>query len=131
MLEEGIVAFLKSQDSISSVVGDRIQPEPAPEYDPALYPMITYSSSSDQSELANDAPVGVAEARVIFDCLAERKLDARRLALVLKTLLHGYSGTLPDGTVVQLAKSANLADRFDDGSRIYCTTFQALITYGD
>ena len=131
MLAEGLVAFLKAQPSIAAVVADRIQPPPAPEFDPALYPLITYQITTDQSELANDGPVGVAETRVIFECLAERYLDARGLALALKTLLHGYSGTLPDGTVVQLAKSANLADRFDDGSRIYCTTFQALITYGD
>lgn len=131
MLAEGIVAFVNAQDGIAAVIAGRIQPAPAPEFDPSLYPMITFQIPSDSSQLANDGPVGVAETRVIFDCLAERYLDARRLALALKTLFHGYSGTLPDGTEVQLAKSANLADRFDDGSRIYCTTFQALITYGD
>jgi hypothetical protein len=131
MLAEGIVAFVNAQPGIAAVIAGRIQPPPAPEFDPALYPLITYQISSDSSDLANDGPVGVAETRVIFDCLAERYLDARRLALALKTLFHGYAGTLPDGTEVQLAKSASLADRFDDGSRIYCTTFQALITYGD
>jgi hypothetical protein len=131
MLLDGLRSLIVAQANIAAVVVDRVQPIPAPEYDPALYPLITYQSPSDDSQNANDGPVGVATARVIFDCLADRYLDARNLALLLKALLNGYAGTLPDGTVVQLAESANLVDRFDDGSRIYCTSFHALITYSD
>ena len=130
MLTNGLVAYLLAQSSISSLVGANIQPPPAPE-DLASYPCITYQSASDVSENANDGPVGVCTARIVFDCHALRYLDARNIALALKAVLNGYSGTLPDGTRVFLAESANLADRFEDGSRIYCTSFHALITYGD
>jgi hypothetical protein len=130
MLTDGLVALLNATPAITSIVGDHIQPIPAPE-DLSLYPLITYQVSSDVSENAGDAPVGVAHARVIFDCLAVRYRDARIMALELKALLNGYTGTLPDGTVIELAEAANLVDRFVDGSRVSCTSFHALITYGD
>jgi hypothetical protein len=130
MLIDGLVAYLLTQTSITSVVGTRIQPIPATE-DFATNPGITIQGASDVSEDANDGPVGVAEARIIFDCLAPRYLVARNLALALKSVLNCYSGTLPDGTVVQHVKSANVVDRFDDGSRVSCTSYHALITYGD
>ena len=130
MLIDGLVAYLLTQTSITSIVGERIQPIPATE-DITKLGGITLQSPSDISEDANDGPVGVAETRVIFDCLNPRYLTARNLALTLKSLLNCYKGTLPDGTVVQHVKSANLVDRFDDGSRISCTSFHALITYSD
>jgi hypothetical protein len=130
MLPDAIVAFLLTQATITAVVNNRIQPIPAPE-DLSQYPLITYQSPSDVSENANDGPVGVTTMRIVFDCLAQRYLDARNLARALKLVLNGFSGTLPDGTDILLAESANLVDRFDDGSRIYCTSFHALIQYGD
>jgi hypothetical protein len=130
MLPDAIVAFLLTQATITAVVNNRIQPIPAPE-DLSQYLLITYQSPSDVSENANDGPVGVTTMRIVFDCLAQRYLDARNLARALKLVLNGFSGTLPDGTDILLAESANLVDRFDDGSRIYCTSFHALIQYGD
>ena len=130
MLIDGLVSFLLTQTSITDVVGQRIQPIPATE-DITKLGGITLQSPSDISQDANDGPVGVAEARVIFDCLAPRYLTARNMALALKSLFNCYSGTLPDGTLVQHVKAANLVDRFEDGSRISCTSFHALITYGD
>lgn len=130
MLIDGLVAYLLTQSSITSIVGQRIQPIPATE-DFATNPGITIQSPSDMSQNAGDGPVGVATCRVVFDCLAPRYLVARTLALALKALLNGFSGALPDGTVVQLAESANLVDRWEDGSRVSCTSFHALITYSD
>jgi len=132
MLIDGIRALLLTRSAITSVVGDHIQPIPAPS-DLSLYPLITYQSPSDVSQNAGDGPVGVAEMRIIFDCLALDYATARKLAQVLKAILNSYSGVLPDSesTRVYLAESANLADRWEDGSQIYCTSFHALITYGD
>jgi len=78
-----------------------------------------------------DGPAGVCTGRIIFDCLALRYIDARNLALALKAALNGYSGTLPDGTQVIRIKSANLVDRWNDGSRVSCTSLHALFQYGD
>lgn len=122
MLIAGLVAYLLTQTSVTSVVtsasGDiRIQPIPAP-VDVDIAPCVTLQSPSDVSQNANDGPVGEAEARVVFDCLAPRYLDARNLALAIKLLFNSYSGTLPDGTIVESAECVNLVDRFDDGSRV-------------
>ena len=135
MLIDGLVALLLTEVSITSVAvsdsGDvRIQPIPAPE-DVNLWPCITLQSPSDVSENANDGPVGEAVSRVVFDCLAPRYLTARNLALALKTILNGYSGTLPDGTEIESAESVNLTDRFDDGSRVSCTSLHVLFHYRD
>jgi hypothetical protein len=130
MLTDGLVALLNATPAITSIVGDHIQPIPAPE-DLSQYPLITYQVASDVSEDAGDGPVGVAEARVVFACKAVRYHDARTLALELKTLLAPFIGALPDGTIVLRVKAANLVDGFDDESRISCTFFHALIQYGD
>jgi hypothetical protein len=130
MLTNGVVAYLLTLDSITSVVNRSIQPIPAPE-DLSQYPLITYQSPSDVSDNANDGPVGVATSRIVFDCKALRYLDARNLALAVKAALNGYSGTLPDGTQVFLAESVNLVDRWEDGSRISCTAVHVLFQYGD
>ena len=132
MLIDGIRALLLTQSAITSVIGNRIQPIPAP-VDLSQYPLITYQSPSDISQNAGDGPVGVAEMRIVFDCLAQDYATARTLAQSLKAILNSYSGVLPDSesTRVYLAESANLADRWEDGSKIHCTSFHALITYGD
>jgi hypothetical protein len=128
MLPDGIVAFLLTQAAITGIVNDRIQPIPAPE-DLDQYPLITYQSPSDIGENANDGPVGIATMRIVFDCLAQRYLDARNLARALRGVLDGYAGDLPDGTHVELTESVNLVDRFDDGSRIYCVSAHWLMQY--
>lgn len=130
MLTNGVVAHLLEQPPFSTVVGNRIQPIPAPE-DLSQYPLITYQSPSDVSDNANDGPVGVATSRIVFDCKALRYLDARNLALAVKAALNGYSGTLPNGTRVFLAQSVNLVDRWEDGSRISCTAVHVLFQYKD
>ena len=130
MLTNGVVAYLLTQTAITAVVGQCIQPIPAPE-DLSQYPLITYQSPSDVSENANDGPVGVANSRIVFDCKALRYLDARNLALAVKAALNGYSGMLPDGTRVFLAESVNLVDRWEDGSRISCTAVHVLFQYKD
>jgi hypothetical protein len=130
MLTNGVVAYLLTLDSITSVVNRSIQPIPAPE-DLSQYPLITYQSPSDVSDNANDGPVGVATSRIVFDCKALRYLDARTLALAVKAAFNGYSGTLPDGTQVFLAESVNLVDRWEDGSRISCTAVHVLFQYKD
>jgi hypothetical protein len=132
MLTAGVVAYLNAQASIAEVVGDRIQPIPAPDDILAFCPGITYQSPSDVSENANDGPVGIAASRIVFDCLASRALDARNLALAVKATLNGFGpAALPDGTYVESAESVSIADRFDDGSRIYCTSVHVLFRYRD
>jgi hypothetical protein len=129
-LPEGLVAFLLNQSPITTLIGDRIQPVPAPE-DLAQYPLITHQSVSDVPQDMNlDGPSGVTEMRIVLDCLAQRYVDARSLGRTVKHILNGYSGTLPDYTRIYLMR-ATLVDRFDDGSRIYCTSVHVLAQYED
>lgn len=130
MLPEGFVSLLLQQSAISTAVGDRIQPIPAPE-DLAQYPLITYQSPSDRPLDQNfGGPSGVTEMRVVFDCLALRYLDARTLARAVKTALNGFSGNLTDGSHVEDVETG-MVDRFEDGSRVYCTSVHALVRYRD
>src|ERR1039458_1466476 len=75
MLTNGLVSYLLAVPAVTVIVGSAIQPVPAPE-DLSQYPLITYQTPSDVSEDGNDGPIGVSEARVVFDCFALRKLDA-------------------------------------------------------
>jgi hypothetical protein len=130
MLPEGLVAFLLNQSPVTTVVGDRIQPVPAPE-DLAQYPLITHQSPSDVPQDMNcDGPSGVTEMRIVLDCLAVRYVDARSLARSVKSLLNAYAGTFPDGTRIYSTR-VNLVDRFNDGSRVYCTSVHVLAQYED
>jgi Protein of unknown function (DUF3168) len=127
---EGFVPFLAQQFTISTIAGDRIQPIPAPE-DLSQYPLITYQAVSDRPMDQNcDGPSGVTEMRIVFDCLAKRYLDARTLARAVKAALNGFKGALPDGSYIEDVQTG-MVDRFEDGSRIYCTSVHALVRYRD
>ncbi len=130
MLIAGVIAYIQAQSSITSIVGERIQPVPGPE-DLADYPCITYQSPSYIPEYANDGPIGVSMTRIVFDCQAQRYLDARTLAETLANLFSGYEGALPNGTKVYLATIANLVDGFSDASRLYKSTVHVLFQFAE
>lgn len=142
MLPDGIVPMLTGPaswtpdanlqaaiEAVQAVVGDRVQPIPAPADVLSFCPGVTFQSPSDISQNANDGPVGISTMRIVFDCYAQRYLDARNLARSLKAVFDGFAGDMPDGTHVELTESVNLVDRFDDGSRIYCTSVHWLLQY--
>lgn len=130
MLLTDVVAYLLTQSSITTIVGESIQPIPAP-VDLSLYPLITYQSPSYLPQNANDGPIGVSDTRVVFDCLAPTYLAARTLAETLAATLNSYTGTLPNGTRVFETQVVNILDRWDDGSKISCSTVHAIFTYSE
>lgn len=130
MLTDGLVSLLLGVPAITAIVGNRIQPIPAPE-DTATRPCITYQSPSDVGSYTLTGSDGVTSTRVVFDCLAPRYRDARALALAVKSALSGYSGTLSDGTVIYSTQVVNVVDGFDDGSRISRTSVHVLFQYAD
>lgn len=144
MLPDGVVLMLAGPadwtddpdlqaaiEAVQAIVNDHVQPIPAPADVESFCPGITYQSPSDISENANDGPVGLATMRIVFDCYAQRYLDARNLARALKRILNGFAGDLPDSTHVELTESVNIVDRFEDGSRIYCSSVHWLLQYRD
>jgi hypothetical protein len=130
MITNGLVSLLLSDSTIAGIAGNRIQPIPAPET-LSDFPCIAYQVASDVSDYTLTSPTGVTMTRVVFDCLAQRYLDARNLALAVKAALTAYQGTLPDGTVVYFTEIVNLVDGFDDGSRISKTSVHAVMHYAD
>jgi hypothetical protein len=128
MLLTDVVAYLLTQTAITSVVGESIQPIPAP-VDMTLYPCVTVQSPSYVPEYANNGPVGVSNTRVVFDCLASTYLVARSLAETLAATFSAFSGTLPNGTEVREAEVVNILDRWDDGSKISCSQVHIIFTY--
>lgn len=130
MLTNGLVALLLANSAVSAIVGNRIQPIPAPE-DLKQYPVITYQVASDLSGYTLTGTDGVTTTRVIFNCFALRFLDAHDLALAVKAALTAYRGTLPDGTIVYETHIVNVVDGFEDGSRVSKTSVHAVIQYAD
>lgn len=130
MLTNGIVALLSAQGNVTAICGNSIQPIPAPD-DLAMYPCLTYQVASDVSSYTLSGPEGVTQSRIVFNCIAERYLDARSLALAVKAALTDYNGTLPDGTIVFETEVVNMVDGFDDGSRLSTSAVHALFTYSD
>lgn len=130
MLTSGLVSLLLTNSTVSAIVGTRIQPIPAPE-DLNQYPCITYQVVSDVSGYTLTGTDGVTTTRIVFNCRAIRYLDARNLAMAVKSALTAYRGTLPDGSIVYETQIVNVVDAFEDGSRIYKTSVHAVITYAD
>jgi hypothetical protein len=128
MLIEGLVARLIANAAVLAIVGDAIQPEPAPE-DLSLYPLITYKVASDVTTYNMQGEDGLVTSRVIFTCHGVRYGDARLLALAVKPVLSNFAGTLSDGTVIDGIEIANISDGFDDGSRVYRTAVHAMCRY--
>lgn len=135
-LVQGLVAYLLEQSAITSVIagGNSIQPIPAP-VDADLYPCITYQVVSDVPGYTLSGQDGVTHARILFSCLASYGSGsytlAHNLALAIKAALSGYSGTLPDGTVVSFTRVTNLTDMYQSDALLSASNISVLITYRD
>lgn len=135
-LVQGLVAYLLTQSAITAIIagGDSIQPIPAP-VDADLYPCIAYQVVSDVPGYTLSDQDGVTHARILFSCLASYGSGsytlAHGLALAVKAALSGYSGTLPDGTVVSFIKVANLTDMYQSDALLSATNISVLVAYQD
>jgi len=130
MLTNGLISLLLANSGIATVVGSRIQPIPAPE-DLKQYPCITYQTVSDVAGYTLTGIDGVTSTRIIFNCFAVRYLDAHSLALLVKSALAAYRGTLNDGSVVYETQVVNITDSYVDGSRIYKVSVHVVLTYAE
>lgn len=142
MLTSGLVAYLLTQTSVTSLLaqGNAIQPIPVPveltdTSGNPLYPCITYQMASDVPEYTLTGTAGMSQARVVLDCLAPLNpggyLVARNIALAVKAALSGFQGTLPDGTRVWFAEVVNVVDLFSPDALLSHSSVHALITYLD
>jgi hypothetical protein len=134
MLTTGLVAFLLEQTPITAIVGNAIQPIPAPS-DLSLFPCITYQMASDVPEYTLTGTAGLSRARIVLDCLAPFNpggyLVSRNLALAVKSAISGYEGTFPDGTQVFIAEVVNVTDNFDNDAMLSRSSVHVLFVYSD
>jgi hypothetical protein len=134
MLTNGLVALLLASTPVTSIVGNSIQPIPAP-VDLKQFPLVTYQQVSDTLGYTLTGSEGLSTARFVFDCLAPLNpggyLVARNLALAVKAALSAFSGTLSEGTKVWFIEIANFTENFDNASFLSRSSVHALITYSD
>lgn len=82
-LEQGLVLRL------AGVAGGRIYPR-TPQN--AVRPFIRYTRVNTTRQQSLTGPVGVTEATIQVDCMADTYASAKATADAVRTALHGYSG---------------------------------------
>lgn len=88
-LEIGLYNRLAGVSPLPTSADDRVYPR-LPQN--VTFPAIRYQRISTLRRHALDSEVGVAEALVQVDCMAESYLEAKTLADEVRTQLHGYAG---------------------------------------
>lgn len=112
VLEQGLYSKLSGG---ATLAGARVYPR-LPQG--VTYPAIRYQRITTVRNQALSGPVGVTEAAVQVDCMAESYSEAKALADEVRVLLHGYRGAW--STLV--ARNVHLQTENDfyeqDGDRI-------------
>lgn len=117
MFEASLVSLLKGNAALSAIVFGRIYPVQGPPDSPVV-PYITYQGiPSAPSEYGLDGSE-LCTKRIQFDLWGQYG-DGKTIAIALRNILSGYSGTLSDGTRVLFAKRYPGLDNFDVDSRSY------------
>lgn len=91
-LAEAVYSLLSNDAGVAALVGDRIFPDVSPQRTPS--PFVVYSTVSSSSYRHVKGPSGRATPRYQFDCYAESRLDADRLATAVRIALEGFTGTV-------------------------------------
>lgn len=130
MLETGMAALLLTQSSITALIGNNVDPIPAPE-DLEDYPCITYQEASYTADYTSDGASGWAQKRLVYNCWGTSWMQAKQIQEALRVVLTGYRGTLSEGTQVFLIEVANGEDFFESASRLWRSSLHALIQYSE
>ena len=137
MVEIGFAQLLAQNTGVKALVGNAIQPIPAPE-DLKLYPCVTYQvvSYTDLDDLDDGSAWG-EQQRIIYTCWSQAAQDggtyqqANTIRKAVRTALEGFSGELPDGTHVFMTKIDGKEDFFESESRQYRCVLHILVQYSD
>jgi Protein of unknown function (DUF3168) len=114
-----IFALLTSSDAVNTLCPGSVHPMQLPE-NPTL-PAATYQVVGGSSRPTLDTS-GMQKLRLQVDCVGKSYLDADKLRWALVNFLNGLSGTLIDGTVLQLAQFIQPIDfaYWDDSRQFRC-----------
>ncbi len=89
----------------------------------------TYRVISAVEEMTNDGPTGFVKARIEYNTWATTYASSKALAVAIRDILNGYTGTLPDGTAVHNIWRDNSTDGFDQDSRLYRVQADYFVIY--
>ena len=130
MVELGIQKFLLADATISGMVGTGVfNGRIGKETLPAIAISVISSTYQQQYRLA---PVGTRTKRIQIDTFADDYFAAQRINDRVIALLDGYSGTLPDTTVVDASLLDNEMDLPVEAgfqSYVYRRMAEFMVTY--
>ena len=98
MIEAGLIALIKADPTLSTLIASRLYLLNLPET-PAM-PAVTMRLVSTKEDYTLDGPLGLVQVRLQIDSYAAMYSDAKAVSTALRSLLNGYSGTLPNGCEV-------------------------------
>ena len=114
MFQAGLFSFITTQSSITAQLGTVAARTAASQgkdkttgvfpmlaIPEALLPYVTYQRISGSTPRTLQGENALQSARFRFSCYGASQMQATAVAEALKLLLASWTGTLPDGTVVQ------------------------------
>ena len=117
MIETSLHSYLANAQTLVSACAGRIEPVRLPN-DPSL-PTLTYQVISTTPDATLDGPSGFMEKRIQFSSWGECYGDAKALDEALRTVLDGFSGLQPDGTLIFNVMLDTAADLYEPDSKLY------------
>lgn len=90
IMEGALIDLIKTDPTIAAVVGDRVFPLRRAQG--SAYPAIVVTRISGQPLYADDGEVGLQDARVQIDSVAQSYTAAKDLAQMVRRLLSAFSG---------------------------------------
>ena len=114
VLEKGLYSKLTG-NSPQTLAGSRVYPR-LPQG--VTFPAIRYQRINTVRQQSLDANVGVTEATVQIDCMAESYSQAKTLADSVRVILHGYSGAWSTLTARNVSLDTENDFYEQDGDRV-------------
>lgn len=116
MIEDGIVALLRADATLTGLIGNRIYAVIVPE--PTVYPCLSYQVVSASPEYTLDSKRCGAK-RIQFDAWGTSYSDCKNVLRALSKVLELFRGLLPDGTRALLIYNVLELDQFESDGRVY------------
>ena len=135
MIEKAIMAWLKTQSTITSKVSTRIYFIRAPQYDTATaLPYIVFEKVSHIQSLVLGGASSFVESRIQFAIHGQTYAEVKDIAVALKSLLNAYlAGTVATKmggiTWVQAINIDNELDGIDPITDMYYVIVDAMFFY--
>jgi len=116
MIEEGIVALLRADATLTGLIGTRLYPVLVPE--PTVYPCLSYQVVSASPDYTIDG-TRCGSKRIQFDAWGTSYGDCKAILQALGNVLDLFRGMLPDGTRALVIRNVLELDQFESDGRVY------------